>query len=169
MKTFFQKIFLLGVMMLLTLGASATPDRNYLCFTANTDESSVRLEECTPDETPYFVNLEYSHDGSNWSEYNIGSIVDLLHAGDKVYFRNADDGVAAGFSLSSHGYYAFNMSGSIAASGNIMSLIDKSCASTTIPCASCFFSLLSSPLLITTVCTMLTRLPATQYRAKAAL
>lgn len=66
MKTFFQKIFLLGVMMLLTLGASATPDRNYLCFTANTDESSVQLNY---PEDP--IALEYSRDGDDWREYTL--------------------------------------------------------------------------------------------------
>ena len=143
MKTFFQKIFLLGVMMLLTLGASATPDRNYLCFTANTAPSTVRLCSMAMEKDPDPVQLEYSSDGNVWLEYYIGVSISLDNPGDKVYFRNAADNVAEGFSSLS-GYYQFEMSGSIAASGNIMSLIDKSVEATAIPCTRCFSSLFES-------------------------
>ena len=124
---------------------------NYLAFQAVEDGALVSIRKYGSLEAP---SLEYSNDLVEWTEFDFRTqpTIELAKAGDKVYFRNADDGVAAGFSLSSHGYYAFNMSGSIAASGNIMSLIDKSCASTTIPCANCFYGLFEN-------CTSLTSAP----------
>ena len=124
MKTFFQKIFLLGVMTLLTLGASATPDKNYLCFTANESNSTVGLWMNGTD--PYPTSLEYSLDGNDWSNYTLDTNIALNHAGDKVYFRYAEEGPTEFLSWSDY-YYSFKMTGSIAASGNIMSLINKSC------------------------------------------
>ena len=43
MKNLRLKLLLLCVMGIITLGASATPDKNYLCFTANTANSTVEL------------------------------------------------------------------------------------------------------------------------------
>ena len=135
MKGNLLRLFIICVMSIFTLGASAirggeTPDKNYLCFTANEAGSTVALVKSGNSTA---LNIAYSIDGMTWSDYTFGTVITLNDAGDKVYFRNADEGVASGFSISTLNRYFFSMSGSIAASGNVMSLIDQSCKATEIP------------------------------------
>ena len=130
--------------------ADATP----LCFTANTAGSEVSL---TKSGSPADIYLETSTDGLTWTDYTIGTSILLPNAGDKIYFRKSTDGVATSFSTSTNYYYKFVMSGSIAASGNVMSLVDKYYLTKTIPCNWCFSNLFYD-------CTALTtapQLPAT--------
>ena len=144
---------LLCLMALFTLGTSATPDKDYLCFTANEALSKVRLSKY---ETPTAVTIQYSTDnGASWTDVDFSTEtttgdIFLTNVGDKVYFRNAASEVT-GFSTSSS-YYNFFMAGSIAASGNVMSLVDQSCQTTTIPCDFCFSNLFNG-------CTSLTSAP----------
>ena len=59
-----------------------------------------------------------------------GSVtITLSNIGDKVYFRGDNDYIAANYDV----YTKTIMTGSIAASGNIMSLLDKTCERTTLP------------------------------------
>ncbi len=157
-KTFFR-FFLLGVMTLFTLGAWAQPDKDYLCFTA-TGASSVTLNKVS---NPTEVTLETSKDGTSWEDYTIGTAIDLAD-GDKVYFRNKSETPATFFSTEAYSkgsHYKFAMTGSIAASGNVMSLIDQDCSITDISATSyqnCFFELFKD-------CASLTaapKLPATK-------
>lgn len=89
MKNLGFKLLLLCVMGIFTLGASATPDKDYLCFTANEDGSTVVLVK---DDNPYGVDLQYStDDGENWENvyfYSDGymNTITLEKAGDKVFF-----------------------------------------------------------------------------------
>lgn len=107
-----------------------------LCFTAEEAGSTVSLNKYG---TPYDVPQEYCVDGENWHEYTFGTPITLANVGDKVYFRKMTEGVAEGFSWTSlQGNYYFEMSGLIAASGNVMSLIDKTCQSVAIPSRNCF-------------------------------
>ena len=117
-------------------------NRNWLCFTANTDNSTVELNKVGE---PYEAELEFTTTETTWEPYTFGQTITLTDAGDKVYFRKADEGVASGFSKSFTDYYQFVMTGSIAASGNVMSLIDNTCKSTSFPangayCFACLFS-----------------------------
>ena len=121
-----------------------------LCFTANMPGSSVQLNKEESGSKPAPVSLEYSNDSINWSAYSIGTEIVLANTGDKVYFRNAGDELATEFSSES-GWYRFSMGGSIAASGNVMSLIDKSGLAKTLS-AYCFYGLFSG-------CTSLTQAP----------
>ena len=137
---------LLCLMTLFTLNASAirggdkAPDKDYLCFTANTDGSTVEL---TKSKSPAAVTIQYTTDnGASWTDVDFSTAtttgkITLANAGDKVYFRNASADVT-GFSTDSRSYYYFVMSGSITASGNVMSLIDKSCQATAISTDGCF-------------------------------
>ena len=122
-------------------GGNSAPAHPWLCFTALTAGSSISTtnQGGTVTNTP---SLEYSYDGENWEPFilNTGddatnTTVPLANAGDKVYLRAT--GTNDSFSESGK-YIKFTMEGSIAASGNIMSLLDKDCTSTTIPCNSCF-------------------------------
>ena len=122
-------------------GTETTP--NYLCFTSS-DYFSFKLKVEGNLPVP---NLEYSKDGSNWIA--LGSSPVALEPGEKVYLR----GNNTEFSSDEVNYVHFEMTGSnITASGNIMSLVDKTCESVTIPSDSCFIYLFRE-------CTALTSAP----------
>ena len=103
-----------------------------LCFTAEEAGSTVQLNKVG---NPYDAALEYyTTMGTTWQPYTFGETITLANEGDRVYFRNASDDLAMGFSRGfMNDYYQFDMSGSIAASGNVMSLLDKTSKSTSFP------------------------------------
>lgn len=119
----------------------------YLCFTAEEDGSTVGMAiNGTLSSVP---SLEYCTDKISWNPFIIGStIVTLTNAGDKVYFRNS--GTADSFSESSK-YAYFVLTGKVAASGNVMSLLDKTCQATAVP-KYAFFKLFQN-------CSSLTKAP----------
>jgi len=98
-----------------------------LCFTANA-ASTIQLYTATGANP----SLEYSTDGSTWQAFEMNHDYNLA-SGSKFYLR----GNNASFNTMAANA-TFVMTGSIAASGNIMSLVDKTCASTTIPNEYCF-------------------------------
>lgn len=89
---------------------------NYLCFTAQQDNSTVAL---TKNGSPTTITLEYSLDKQTWNTWDRSAIA--LNSGDTMYLRGNNNG----FSTSSSSYYKFVMSGSIAAAGSIMTLLDS--------------------------------------------
>ena len=112
---------------------------DYLCFTADEANSKIYLNKTG---TPPTISLEYSVDKKNWTEYtwdddNHGAIITLANIGDSVWMR----GDNATFSTDTDKFYYFYMMGKISATGNIMSLLDKTCKSVTIPTAYCFRNL----------------------------
>ena len=119
-----------------------------LCFTAEKAGSTVAMAvKGTPTKGQAF---EYSTDGTNWSVFTPGTTtITLANVGNKVYFRGDNTTVSESTSV----YYKFVMSGKIAASGNIMSLLDKTCQSTTISNNYCYNSMFNG-------CTSLTTAPA---------
>lgn len=149
MKNFRLRLLLLCVTCIISLGASATPGGDYLCFTAEENGSTVELIK---NGNAYDAILQYSTDDcENWvlvdfsTETTTGTI--MLNVGGRVYFRNisAADKVT-GFSKdydyeSGYNYYQFVMSGKISASGNVMSLVDSQVETTTIPSEYCFYGL----------------------------
>ena len=103
-------------------GGGSTP----LTLTALTAGSKVTLNK------GWFtaaVSLEYSTGGA-WSTYTIGTEITLTSAGDYIKFRGDNNT----FSTTANDYYQFVMSGTIGASGNVMSLVDSTCKLLTIPC-----------------------------------
>ena len=122
-----------------------------LTFKAESANSAIRLKSVgTPDP----IDLEYSTDGSTWSAYTVGDVIDLTNVDDTVYFR----GDNATFSKDTSNRYQFEMSGTIAADGNIMSLLDKDNAKSKLNAGYEFLFLFSG-------CSGLTeppRLPATE-------
>ena len=133
---------------------------NYLCFTAEMAGSSVWYVNGADNEP----NVQYSLNGVNWSDWPADTPVTLANIGDKVYVRGDNPD---GFSHDNSSNDAngpgttnsrFKMSGRIAASGSVMSLIDGVGISTQIPCAYCFSDLFRD-------CVSLTKapeLPATE-------
>ena len=125
-------------------GGGSTP-LPYLTLTALTAGSKVTLNKFA---SPPAVSLEYSTGGA-WSTYTIGTEITLTSAGDYIKFR----GDNSTFGTTERDYYRFSMSGTIGASGNVMSLVDSTLVSTTIPCDFCFRYLFAN-------CTSLTTAPA---------
>ena len=121
---------------------------DYLCFTAEEAGSTVAMAvNGTPTKGQAF---EYSTNGRNWSVFTPGTTtITLSNVGDKVYFRGDNTTVSESDSV----YYQFVMSGKIVASGNIMSLLDKTCQSTTISNIHCYNYMFSN-------CTSLTTAPS---------
>ena len=131
--------------------APIMPD--YLCFTAVEAGSKVQML-IYGSLSDLVETLEASTDGGKTWEpltftYGTATIT-LTNVGDKVYFRRKEK--ACSFS-DSFNYAQFAMTGKIAASGNIMSLIDPTCEETEIPCEDCFVELFHS-------CSSLTAAPA---------
>ena len=103
------------------------PDEpSYLTFVSS-GESSVTLVKVGK---PFDISLEYSLDGTNWNPYTIGETIYLLE--DKLSFRAGEQGNRR-LSKGIDDYYQFEVSGEVAAKGNIMSLLDRSCRKNVIP------------------------------------
>ena len=98
----------------------ATP--NWLCFTAQEANSTVAMKANGSAPT---VSLEYSTDGNTWSPFVVGTTtVTLANIGDKMYVRATSEGnIRIGSSMSD--YNKFVMTGKIAASGNVNTLLEQ--------------------------------------------
>ena len=98
------------------------PTANWLCFTAEEAGSTVAM--AAKGEAPA-VSLEYSTDGNTWSPFVVGTTtVTLSKIGDKMYMRAANSGnTGMGTSISNYNYFV--MTGKIAASGNVDTLLDQ--------------------------------------------
>ena len=128
---------------------------NYLTFTAEEDYSSFSiywnysdygLEYYTPDGQP---NIQYSlDDGKTWQELTHESVM-LEKKGDKALLRGDNP---TGFSQYEDNYSTFGMTGSIAASGSVMSLVDATWDTKVIPGSYCFYNLFAG-------CSSLTQAP----------
>ena len=119
-----------------------------LCFTAEATGSTVTLNQVG---TPPTVALQTSADGKTWTDYVVGSMITLASVGDRVYFA-AGPGGNVRLSSDSNSRYTFSMSGRIAASGSIMSLLDRIDPPDSVP-GSCYSGMFRD-------CTSLTSAPA---------
>ena len=113
-----------------TQGVSAIPTgwtvlqipRPELCFTAREANSTVSMAKSTSSAPT--VSLEYSTNGVTWSPFVVGSTtVTLANVDDKMWVRATSTNKAM---ASNHDttYNKFVMTGQIAASGNINSLLN---------------------------------------------
>ena len=119
-------------------------DRNYFCV-ENIADFSENIRFVANKSFTYPV-LEYSlDDGGTWVVYSIGSNIPLA-PNTKCYFRGNNS------TFNSNNQYIYFTSDHSATqslknlniSGNIMSLVDKTCDSLTIPCEYCFYALFTS-------------------------
>src|SRR5574344_349152 len=91
-----------------------------LTFTALSANSKVSM---LSNGSAPVVSLETSSDGINWSPFVVGETTNVLaNVGDKVYFRAGSSGNIC-TATGPVGYNSFSMSGTISASGNVMSLL----------------------------------------------
>ena len=104
--------------------------------------------------TDYNISLEYSYNGTDWSDWDLSALT--VNSGDALYIRGNNP---SGFNSSPEAYYSFVIEGDkVSCSGNIMSLIDYKNLPDTIPNNYCFYGLFEN-------CTALTtapELPATR-------
>ena len=112
-----------------TTGVSAIPTgwtvlqipRPELCFTAREANSTVSMAKSGSAPS---VSLEYSTDGLTWSPFVVGTTtVTLANVDDKMWVRATSTNNQMGSSNSNYNYFV--MTGKIAASGNINSLLAK--------------------------------------------
>lgn len=150
-------------------GFNATVIPDYLCFTALVDNTTISFGRFKgagyfgEKDYNYYPTLEYSRDGLTWQNYTIDEKI-VLNAGDKVYWRGDnttiskkwEPGVENHFSSTTN-YNKFFSTGGVAGSGNVMSLLDKTCKSTTITGEECFAYLFSDRFYMSTS----PKLPAT--------
>lgn len=109
---------------------------NYLVFEAVEAGATVSMKIAGKCKAP---SLEYSTDLDEWNAFDFGNqqTITLKNVGDRVYWRNT--GKAESFSKNNENYVHFVLGEKkIAAKGNIMSLVDNSCQSLTIPADFCF-------------------------------
>ncbi len=120
-------------------------ETNYLTFTAEEDNSTFGIKNTNNEP-----DVQYSLDGGKtWTALADGDSVVLAKKGDKALLKgNNPKGFSQGFMK----YTQFVMSGSISASGSVMSLIDGVGLSVAIPCDYCFHSMFSG-------CASLTQAP----------
>ncbi|MBR5973129.1 MAG: leucine-rich repeat protein [Paludibacteraceae bacterium] len=138
-----KKIITTFIMML--CAACVASAANYLTFTAEEDSSTFGImnEKNNPD-------VQYSLDGGEtWTALAAGDTITLAHKGDKALLRGDN---LEGFSKGYDKYSSFTMTGKIAASGSVMSLIDGTGLSTEITGEYCFVNLFWR-------CTSLTQAP----------
>ena len=96
------------------------PHDDYLCFTSH-GQSTVKLtQQGNPYDGSDLKTIQYKLNDNDWQDWDLNEI--SLSDGDKMYLR----GDTILLSESRYAYKKFVMTGSIAASGNIMSLIDYS-------------------------------------------
>ena len=103
-----------------TPGEPAEPAKDYLCFTAN-DVSTITLKQKGTPTVSYRKLIKYKLNDGGWEL--LGSSMITLIDGDKMYITS-DDNIPMSESTSIYKY--FNITGSISASGNIMSLLNFS-------------------------------------------
>lgn len=100
-----------------TLSASISPS-SPSCIPL-TFEAKVASSSVTFDNQGESINLEYSTDGSTWTDCSAGVTVNLDNIGDKVAFRGANA------SFSRHNAKIFTFTGEWYIYGNIMSLLES--------------------------------------------
>ena len=107
-------------------------ETNYLTFTAEEDGSTFGIVN-NGGNNP---DIQYSLDGGEtWTALAAGDTITLAHKGDKALLRGNNP---EGLSKDGNQYSTFKMTGKVAASGSVMSLIDGVGVSTEIPKAECF-------------------------------
>ena len=93
-----------------------------LTFTAEEANSTLKISKSQSSAST--LNLEYKLNNSGWTPYTQENTITLANVGDKVQMRATEAGNST-FSSNGSVYNRFIMTGKIAASGNIQSLLDQ--------------------------------------------
>lgn len=144
---YYYRVFTYSTAWTITYWDAVVTDwRQWLCFTANNDNSTIQL---TKTWSPTAVTLEISTDGDTRTTYTIWTTITLAEAWDKLYIRNTST-TDTRFSTAGNVYYKFVMSGSIEGSWDVTYLLNKNW--TTALSDYCFMHLFDG-------CTCLTKTP----------
>ena len=90
-----------------------------LTLTAVTAGATVRLDAIG---SPTVSGLQYRTGAGEWSSYTPGTTITLANVGDYVQFQNTENTLSTGTS----NYVQFAMTGTVAGSGNIQSMLNYS-------------------------------------------
>ena len=101
-------------------GVTPEPEPDYLCFTSTGDSTVAMTQTGTPNTSANKV-IQYKLNDGQWQNWDLSAVT--LHDGDKMYLKSDDE---IPVSESNEIYKQFVITGSIAASGNIMSLLNFS-------------------------------------------
>ena len=97
------------------------PARDYLCFTSTGDSTVTMAEFNNLTDISKNKVIQYKINDGQWQTWDLSAVT--LADGDKMYLKSDDTmPISEGYT----GFRAFNMTGSIAASGNVMSLLNFS-------------------------------------------
>lgn len=127
---FSRQAILLIVLSFVSTLCLAVSNPNYLCFTAEEANAKVAIKK---QGEPKAVSLKFSRDLKKWFDYAPGETgyILLSNIGDKVWFRATSTNNRFN---DSGDYYRFSLvGGKVAASGNVMSLLDATCQQTSVP------------------------------------
>ena len=105
------------------INTNTKPQLTELCFTAEEANSTVTLQKQGSAAIEGFNGLEYKLNDGNWNSYAIGSTIGLTNVGDKVYMRAVEGGNYR-MAIDIDTCHYFDITGKIAASGNINTLLD---------------------------------------------
>ena len=97
------------------------PEKDYLCFTSTGDSTVAMHQEGTPEASANKV-IQYKLNNGQWQSWDFSAVT--LADGDKMYLKSDDTIPMSEYIYSAYKYFV--MTGSIAASGNIMSLLNFS-------------------------------------------
>ena len=131
---------------------------SYLCFTAKEANSAVQIDGPLNDR-----KFEYSTDGTTWTkfvpsgQYSLSQQVNLANVGDKVYVRG--DNPKGVSEKDAYRTTRFVLAGKIAASGNVMTLLNPTGMVTKIESEYCFARLFYDCTNLTSVANL--KLPST--------
>lgn len=139
-------LFLLAVLLIVVSGCKKNDISNDsivtvnpLCFVAEEDSATIGINFYGLLDPS--LNIEFSYDGNVWERFVPDSVITLKNIGDKVYFRgNNPRGLNINYESTYRHLYFLTNEKKIAASGNIMSLIDPTCKSRMVP-DNCFLGL----------------------------
>ena len=132
-------------------GVTPEPEPDYLCFTSTGNSTISMTQNGTPNTSANKV-IQYKLNNGPWQTWDLSAV--SLGDGDKMYLKSddsipmAEENMMRKLIIQREIYKQFIMTGSIAASGNIMSLLNFS---DTLP-AYAFFGLFKE-------CTSLTQTP----------
>ena len=98
-----------------------TPEQDYLCFTSTGDSTVAMTQKGTPTDISNGKVIQYKLNDGQWQTWDLSAI--SLADGDKMYIKSYDT-IPMGESYNIYKHFVIN--GSIAASGNIMSLLNFS-------------------------------------------
>lgn len=134
-------------------GGETDGNPDYLSFYFIDDNKTITFSK---NGNPTDVSLEYSFDKKTWTPVIVDSLISVPKQ-TKCYFRGNNNT----FSTSKSDFYYFKFNGFPYIYGNIMSLLDKSCESKTVP-NYCFANLFNITYTVNNIQSFQATLPATE-------